>query len=102
MHLFLSLTLKKKSYDENTDEMMSHINVGSGKDISIKDLAELIKSVTEFQGNIVYNSNKPDGTQRKCIDVSKLASLGWKSETNLAEGLHKTYQWYKLNKDSLK
>ncbi len=71
-----------------------HINIGTGEDISINDLAMLIKSVVGYKGNIVYDSTKPDGTPRKLLDVSRLHASGWKHKTSLKEGIEKVYQWY--------
>ncbi len=71
------------------------INIGVGKDISIRELAELIKEIVGFEGSIQYDPSKPDGTPRKLLDVSKLESLGWRSKTSLREGIEKTYEWYK-------
>jgi GDP-L-fucose synthase len=71
-----------------------HINIGTGEDISINDLAMLIKSVVGYKGSIVYDSTKPDGTPRKLLDVSRLHASGWKHKTSLKEGIEKVYQWY--------
>lgn len=73
-------------------------NVGSGQEISILELAELMKKVTGFQGEIVLDRTKPDGTPRKLTDVSKLRSMGWNPKIDLEEGLRQTYEWYKANK----
>jgi len=73
-----------------------HINVGSGKEISIADLAEKIKKITGYPGDIRFNTSKPDGTPRKVMDVSKLNDLGWKATTSLDDGLQKTYEYFKL------
>jgi len=70
------------------------VNIGTGEDISIKELAEAIKSLTGFEGEIVWNTSQPDGTPRKLLDVSSLHSLGWKHSTSLQEGLQKTYKNY--------
>jgi GDP-L-fucose synthase len=78
-----------KHYDEN--EM---INIGVGKDITISELSELIKQIVEFKGEIRYDDSKPDGTQRKLLDVSRLNSLGWRSRISLREGIENTYKWY--------
>jgi GDP-L-fucose synthase len=78
-----------KHYDE--DEM---VNIGAGKDISIRELAELIKEIVGFDGKIRYDKSKPDGTPRKLLDVSRLESLGWGSRISLREGIEKTYEWY--------
>jgi len=70
------------------------VNIGTGEDISIRELAETIKSLTGFEGEIVWNTSQPDGTPRKLLDVSRLHSLGWKHSTSLQEGLQKTYKNY--------
>jgi len=74
------------------------VNMGVGEDISIAELAELVRDVTGFQGDIVYDSSKPDGTPRKLLDVSRLRSLGWQARTSLREGITKTYDWYRKNR----
>ena len=73
------------------------VNVGVGKDISIKELAEKVKQVVGFQGEIEFNTSKPDGTPRKLVDVSKLTELGWRASTSLDEGLAKAYDWFLNN-----
>jgi len=73
---------------------MSHINVGTGQDITIRELAKLLVQITGFEGELVFDTSKPDGTRRKLLDVSKLASLGWKFQISLRDGLRKTYQWF--------
>ncbi|MBW1769200.1 MAG: NAD-dependent epimerase/dehydratase family protein, partial [Deltaproteobacteria bacterium] len=70
------------------------INIGVGKDISIRELAEMIKEIVGFEGDLRFDSSKPDGTPRKLLDVSRLEHLGWKSMTSLREGIKKTYRWY--------
>ena len=77
-------------------------NVGSGKDITIKELAETIQKVTGHQGDIIWDSSKPDGTPRKLMDVSKMKEIGWQYSTELKDGIQKTYQWFLENIDSLK
>ena len=72
----------------------THINIGTGKEIRIKDLAELIRKTTGFNGNLVFNTDKPDGTMRKLTDPSKLNQLGWKHQIDIEEGVAKMYQWY--------
>ena len=71
-----------------------HVNVGSGTDLSIKELAELICRVIGFKGKLAYDTSKPDGTPRKIMDVSKLAKLGWTYQTSLEEGIARVYDWY--------
>ena len=88
------LDLDKEIYQSNTHPMLSHINVGSGKDITIKELAEMIKQVIGYQGDLFFDTSKPDGSPRKLIDISRLSDMGWKSSTNLRDGLEKTYEWY--------
>ena len=73
------------------------INVGVGEDVSIKELAELIKKITGFEGNIKWDSSKPDGTPRKLLDVSRISALGWKAQISLEDGIRSTYEWYKAN-----
>ncbi len=94
------LGIDKEIYDENTLPMISHINVGSGKDITIKELAEIMKEVVGFEGKISFDNTKPDGSPRKLIDVSRLSKMGWKNSTSLREGLELTYNWYKKNLDN--
>lgn len=85
----------KDTYVSNQSEIRNtHINIGTGKEISIKALAETIKEQINFNGELVFNTNKPDGTMRKLTDVSKLNALGWKHKIELKEGIRKMYQWY--------
>ena len=74
------------------------INIGVGSDISIRRLARLIKKITEFDGDIKFNTTKPDGMPRKLVDISKISSLGWKPRVSLEDGLKYTINWYKDNK----
>ena len=76
---------------------ISHINIGSGEDLTISELAELIKKVVGYKGQILFDQSKPDGTPRKLLDVSRLHELGWKHNTILEEGIKKSYQWYLQN-----
>ena len=77
-------------------------NVGSGKDITIKELAETIQKVTGHQGEIIWDSEKPDGTPRKLMDVSKMKKIGWEYSTDLKEGIDKTYKWFLNNIENIK
>ena len=77
-------------------------NVGTGKDITIKELAETIQSVTGHQGKILWDISKPDGTPKKLMDVSKMEAMGWTYSTELEDGIQKTYQWFLENIDSIK
>jgi len=88
------LNLEKSVYNEYTTPMMSHINVGTGIDCTIRELAETMKVVVGFEGIIVFDSTKPDGTPRKLLDVARLDRMGWKSSVSLSDGLKKTYQWF--------
>ena len=91
------LNLSKDIYDQNTDPMMSHINVGSGTDISILELARLVANVTGYNGQITTDPTKPDGTMRKLMSVDRLAKMGWSSQIQLEKGLADTYKWYLEN-----
>jgi GDP-L-fucose synthase len=83
------------TYNKGEQEIRNtHINIGTGQDISIKELAETIKNTVGFKGKLVFNTNKPDGTMRKLTDVSKLNSLGWKYKVELEEGIENIYKWY--------
>jgi len=86
--------LEKKIYHEKTQPMLSHINVGCGSDISIKELAVIMKDIVGFKGEVLFDKSKPEGTKRKLMDVSRLSSLGWTYNTGIKEGLKKTYKWY--------
>jgi GDP-L-fucose synthase len=76
------------------------INIGSGQELSIRELAEKIAAVVGFGGEIVHDLTKPDGTPRKLLDTSRLDDLGWSAPTNLDEGLRRTYEWYVHNESS--
>ena len=76
------------------EQGLTHINIGTGEDLTIADLAELIKKIVGFTGEIIYDSTKPDGTPRKLMDVSRLHNLGWNHKTSLEEGIKKTYEWF--------
>jgi len=77
-------------------------NIGTGKDITIKELAETIQSVTGHQGNILWDTSKPDGTPRKLMDISKMKEIGWEYSTELEDGIKKTYQWFLENIHTIK
>ena len=96
------LDLDKGVYDANTQPMLSHINVGSGSDISILDLARKVAALTGFRGRIVTDPSKPDGTMRKLMDVSRLAAMGWQAEIDLDRGLRQTYAWFLDNQGSFR
>lgn len=96
------LDLTRDTYAASTQPMLSHINVGTGEDVSIADLARIIASVTGFQGRIDFDSTKPDGTRRKLLDVSRLTTMGWQARTSLKDGVASTYQWFLENLDTLR
>jgi len=85
-----------------TDPMCSHINVGTGKDVSIKELAELMAKTVGFKGKLVFDTDKPDGTPRKVLNVERLTRLGWQYTVDLEQGLERTYQWFLKNQSSLR
>jgi len=89
--------LDPETYRANTQPMLSHINVGTGQDVTIADLAHMVKAVTGFQGEINFNTSKPDGAPRKLLDVSCLRRMGWQPRTELREGLGQTYNWFLAN-----
>ena len=91
------LNLPKSTYEKNTNPMLSHINVGTGLDISILELAYLIARVTGFRGKISTDPTKPDGTMRKLLDVGRLERMGWSAQIQLEQGLADTYEWYLTN-----
>ena len=82
--------------------MLSHVNVGSGVDCSIKALAETLAKVTGFLGELRFDVSKPDGAPRKLLDVSRLRDLGWESSVELEAGLAATYEWYKENVEAVR
>jgi GDP-L-fucose synthase len=79
--------------------MLSHINVGTGVDCTIRELAEALARVTGFKGQLAFDASKPDGTPRKLMDVSRLKALGWQAKIQLEEGLRATYAWFVANQD---
>ncbi len=91
------MELDQAAYQEATQPMLSHINVGTGVDCTIRTLAETIASVTGFRGRLTFDSNKPDGAPRKLMDVARLKSLGWEASITLEDGLRNAYGWYVAN-----
>lgn len=89
------MDLDRARYESNTEPMLSHINVGTGKDISIAELAALVAEATGYSGRLTFDSSKPDGTPRKLMDVSRLESLGWTASVPLSEGVRETVDWYR-------
>jgi GDP-L-fucose synthase len=96
------MNLDKSTYAANTKPMLFHINVGTGIDCSIRELAETMAKVTGFEGELVFDASKPDGTPRKLLDVSRLKSLGWTASIGLEEGLQQTYAWFLANQDEFR
>lgn len=96
------MELDSETYQANTAPMLSHINVGTGVDCTIREMAETMAKVVGFEGEVVFDSTKPDGTLRKLMDVSRLAALGWKYRVDLEAGLRKTYQWFLDNQDNFR
>jgi nucleoside-diphosphate-sugar epimerase len=94
------LNLSKDIYDQNTAPMLSHINVGTGTDVSILELAQLVAKVTGYHGKIRTDPSKPDGTMRKLMDIGRLDKMGWRASIELEQGLADTYQWYLANMQS--
>jgi len=88
------MDIDKKILESEVDPMLSHINIGTGTDITIKDVAQIVKEVVGFYGEIVFNTKMPDGTKRKLLDISKLERLGWKPAIPLIDGLKETYEWF--------
>ena len=96
------MNLDKSLYDQQTESMLSHINVGFGSDITIKALAKTTSEVVGYQGMIGFDLTKPDGAPRKLMDSGRLNSLGWKAQVNLKDGLTKAYQDYLTNSEMLR
>ncbi|WP_181893349.1 GDP-L-fucose synthase [Falsiruegeria mediterranea] len=93
------LDLPTDTYAANTDPMLSHINVGTGSDIAILELAQMVAKITGFTGRITTDPDKPDGTPRKLMDVGRLAGMGWRAQIPLQQGVTETYQWFLDNQD---
>ncbi|MBL1262371.1 GDP-L-fucose synthase [Methylomicrobium sp. RS1] len=96
------LELDAAAYRANTAPMLSHINVGTGKDVTIRELAETMAKVVGFQGQIRFDTTKPDGTPRKLMDVSRLAGMGWRASIELEPGLQDTYAWFLAHEGELR
>ncbi|MDW3056453.1 GDP-L-fucose synthase [Vibrio sp. 1978] len=94
------MELDKTTYEANTEPMLSHINVGTGIDCTIREMAETMAKVVGFEGEITFDTTKPDGTPRKLMDVSRLARLGWNYGVSLEQGLTTTYEWFLENQES--
>lgn len=96
------MNLDQPTYKANTEPMLSHINVGTGIDCTIRELVETVAKVVGFKGQIVFDATKPDGAPRKLMDVSRLRSLGWQASITLELGLQVTYQWFLANQDNFR
>jgi GDP-L-fucose synthase len=96
------MNLDKNTYEKETQPMLSHINVGSGIDCTIRELVETVAKIVSYEGDIVFDKTKPDGTARKLMDVSRLEKLGWKAKTSLENGLALTYQWFLANQNNVR
>lgn len=96
------MNLSDTDYQQHTETMLSHINVGTGVDCTIRELAETIAKVTQFEGQLEFDSSKPDGTPRKLMDVSRLNDLGWTATVTLEDGLTKAYQWFLENQNTFR
>lgn len=96
------MELEKAIYDQYTEPMLSHINVGTGVDCSIRELVEAIAMVVGFEGAIIFDSTKPDGAPKKLMDVSRLKSLGWHYQVSLHEGLTRSYEWFLGHQDDFR
>lgn len=88
------MNLDSSIYQQHTQPMLSHINVGTGQDCTIRELAETISQVSGFQGQLTFDASKPDGTPRKLMDVTRLAALGWNAQIGLEDGLRDAYSWF--------
>ena len=96
------MNIDKKILDKETSPIVSHVNVGTGVDVSIKNVSKIIKEVVGFRGKVVFDTKMPDGTKRKLLDISKIESFGWKPAINLKDGLRQTYNWFLENSEELR
>jgi len=91
--------LSDERYEANSEPMSSHINVGTGEDVPIREMAETLREVVGLEATLQFDTSRPDGTPRKLLDVSRLRGLGWRHRIELREGLEKTYSWFLANLD---
>lgn len=96
------MELNPDCYQKHTQPMLSHVNVGSGCDVTIRELAETVAQVVRFTGRIDFDTSKPDGTPRKMMDVSLLKQLGWQAQIGLQQGLQDAYSWFLTNQETLR
>ncbi|MFT5895065.1 MAG: GDP-L-fucose synthase, partial [bacterium] len=94
------LNIPRSEYQSAVPDRCSHLNVGTGVDCSIRELAETIASIVGFNGKLRFDTAKPDGTRRKLLDVTRIHSLGWKHEVGLRDGLETACQWFAANENS--
>jgi len=96
------MNLDSETYSLHTEPMSSHINVGTGIDCTIKQLAETLAKVIGFKGNLIFDTSKPDGTPRKLMDICRIKSMGWSSSIGLEKGLENTYEWFLKNQQKFR
>jgi len=96
------MNLDKALYDANTEPMLSHINVGTGVDCTIRELVQTVAKVVDFKGVVKFDNTKPDGAPRKLMNVERLKSLGWQSSVSLEKGLELTYNWFIANQNKFR
>jgi GDP-L-fucose synthase len=96
------MALPAAACQQATASQLSHINVGTGIDCSIAELAQTIGDVVGFEGELIFDTSKPDGTPRKLLDVGRLGSMGWRASIGLREGLERTYAWFLENQSTLR
>lgn len=96
VHVLLNVDFKDTYAHGDKEVRNCHINVGTGKELSIKELAEKVVREVGFKGELRWDTSKPDGTPRKLTDVTKLHNLGWHHKVEIDEGVHRLYEWYKL------
>jgi len=96
------LKLDKAALGNVTEPMRSHLNVGTGTDVTIRELAETIAAIVGYRGKLRYDAGKPDGAPRKLLDVSRIHALGWRARISLQDGLRSTYEWFLANRDSIR
>ena len=96
------MEMDKQKFNSFIKPDLSHINVGTGDDISIEELVSIIRNISKYDGEILFDDSKPDGTMRKVLDISTITSMGWLPEISLEDGLFDTYEWYKNNEDTAK
>lgn len=96
------MNIEKELLSSFFEKNISHINIGSGKDIEIIELAKIIQDISNFKGELVLNKQMPDGTPQKVLDISKIKELGWENKISLREGLENTYSWFEDNRDNIK